>query len=164
MTDLVEIQLAYGADNVPDDQQIRGWVLAVFTALERPPLALTVRIVNEEEMTKLNRRYRGRNKPTNVLSFPVEPLPNFPNMCADLLGDIVICGPVVDREATVQHKSRMGHWAHMVVHGMLHLCGYDHDSDQEVTLMEALEKTVLKGLGFSDPYQSEYDSYTNTHA
>ena len=161
MTDLVDVQLTDGSAKTPDAQQIRGWVAAVFTTLERSPLALTVRVVGEEEMTKLNRRYRGRDQPTNVLSFPIEPLPG---MCTDLLGDIVVCGPVVDREATIQHKPPMDHWAHMVVHGMLHLFGYDHESDQEATAMETLEKSVLEGLGFSDPYQGEHDSGASSHA
>jgi probable rRNA maturation factor len=151
----------YGSAKSPDAQQIRSWVAAVFTTLERSPLALTVRVVGEEEMAELNRRYRGRNQPTNVLSFPIEPLPD---MGTDLLGDIVVCGPVVDREAAIQHKSPIGHWAHMVVHGMLHLFGYDHKSDQEATAMETLETSVLEGLGFSDPYHGEHDSGANSHA
>ena len=161
MTDLVDIQLADSSAKTPDARHIRGWVAAVFATLERSPLALTVRVVGEEEMAKLNRRYRGQNQPTNVLSFPIEPLPG---MSADLLGDVVICGPVVDREAAMQHKLPMSHWAHMVVHGMLHLFGYDHESDQEATAMETLEKSVLKGLGYSDPYQGEHDNGTNSHA
>jgi len=161
VTGVVDIQLADGSTKTPDAQQIRGWVTAVFTILERSPLALTVRVVGEEEMAKLNRRYRGRNQSTNVLSFPIEPLPG---MCTDLLGDIVVCGPVVDREAAIQHKSPMGHWAHMVVHGLLHLFGYNHDSDQDAIAMEALEKSVLEGLGYSDPYQGEYDSSTDSRA
>ena len=161
MIDLVDVQLADGSARTPDAQQIRGWITAVFTTLERSPLALTVRVVGEQEMAKLNRRYRGRNQPTNVLSFPIEPLPG---LCTDLLGDIVVCGPVVDREAAIQHKPPMGHWAHIVVHGMLHLFGYDHESDQEATAMESLEKSVLKKLGFADPYQGEHDSGTNSHA
>ena len=161
MTDPVDIQLADDSATTPDAQQIRSWVAAVFTTLERSPLTLTVRVVGEEEMAKLNRRYRGRNQPTNVLSFPIKPLQG---MATDLLGDIVVCGPVVDREAAIQHKPPMGHWAHMVVHGMLHLFGYDHESDQEATAMETLEKSVLERLGFSDPYQGEHDSGTNSHA
>ena len=161
MTGVVDIQLADGSARMPDARHIRGWVAAVFTTLERSPLSLTVRVVGEEEMAKLNRRYRGRNQPTNVLSFPIEPLPG---IRTDLLGDIVVCGPVVDREAAIQHKPPMGHWAHMVVHGMLHLFGYDHETDQEATAMETLEKSVLEGLGFSDLYQGEHDSGTNSHA
>ena len=161
MTGVVDIQLADGSAKTPDPRHIRGWVAAVFTTLERSPLALTVRVIGEEEMAKLNRRYRGRNKPTNVLSFPMEPLPG---MRTDLLGDIVVCGPVVDREAAIQHKSPMGHWAHMVVHGLLHLFGYNHESDQDAMVMEALEKSVLEGLGYSDPYQGEYDSSTDSRA
>ena len=161
MTGLVDIQLADGSAKTPDAQQIRSWVAAVFTTLERSPLALTVRVVGEEEMTKLNQRYRGQNQPTNVLSFPIEPLPG---MCTGLLGDIVVCGPVVDREAAIQHKPPMGHWAHMVVHGLLHLFGYDHESNQEAMAMETLEKSVLRGLGYPDPYQREHHSGTNSHA
>ena len=161
MTDLVDIQLADSSAKTPDAQHIRGWVAAVFTTLGRSPLALTVRVIGEEEMAKLNRRYRGRNQSTNVLSFPIEPLPG---MRTDLLGDIVVCGPVVDREAAIQHKSPMGHWAHMVVHGLLHLFGYDHESDQDAMAMEALEKSMLEGLGYSDPYQGEYDSSTDSRA
>ena len=161
MTGVVDIQLADGSTKTPDAQQIRGWVAAVFTTLERSPLSLTVRVVGEEEMAKLNRRYRGRNQSTNVLSFPIEPLPG---MRTDLLGDIVVCGPVVDREAAIQDKSPMGHWAHMVVHGLLHLFGYNHESDQDAMVMEALEKSVLGRLGFSDPYQEGHDTGTNSHA
>ena len=161
MTDLVDIQLADSSAKTPNAQHIRGWVAAVFTILERSPLALTVRVIGEEEMAKLNRRYRGRNQSTNVLSFPIEPLPG---MRTDLLGDIIVCGPVVDREAAIQHKSPMGHWAHMVVHGLLHLFGYNHESDQDAMVMEALEKSVLEELGYSDPYQGEYDSNTDSRA
>jgi probable rRNA maturation factor len=149
VTDPIEIQLVHRSSTTPDARQIRRWVAAVFTTLERSPLALTVRVVDEEEMTELNLRYRGRNQPTNVLSFPIEHLPG---VCTDLLGDIVVCGPVVDQEATVHHKLPMGHWAHMVVHGMLHLFGYDHQSDRETTTMETLEKSVLDRLGYSNPY------------
>ena len=161
MTGFIDIQMVDSSAKTPDARQIRGWVAAVFTTLERSPLALTVRVVGEEEMAKLNQRYRGRNQPTNVLSFPIESLSG---AYTDLLGDIVVCGPVVDREAAIQHKPPMGHWAHMVVHGMLHLFGYDHESDQEATAMETLEKSVLEGLGYSDPYQGEHDSGTNSHA
>ena len=161
MTSVVDIQLADGSTKTPDAQQIRSWIAAAFSTLERSPLALTVRVVGEEEMVKLNRRYRGRNQSTNVLSFPIEPLPG---RHTDLLGDIVVCGPVVDREAAIQHKSPMGHWAHMVVHGLLHLFGYNHESDQDAMAMEALEKSVLEGLGYSDPYQGEYDSSTDSRA
>ena len=161
MKDLVDIQLADGSGKTPDTQQIRGWVAAVFTTLERSPSALTVRVVGEEEMAKLNQRYRGQNQSTNVLSFPIEPLPD---IRTDLLGDIVVCGPVVDREAAIHHKLPIGHWAHMVVHGLLHLFGYDHESDKDAMEMEALERSVLKRLGYSDPYQGEYDSGTNSHA
>ena len=158
---LVDIQVEDRSSEVPDERQLSGWIETIFSVLKRSPTALTIRIVDEEEMKELNRRYRGKNRSTNVLSFPFEPLPN---VDVDLLGDIVLCGTVVAREATTQKKSLMGHWAHMIVHGMLHLFGYDHESDQEATVMEALEKSVLEGLGYSDPYQGKYDSSTDSRA
>ena len=150
-----------GSTETPDIQQIRSWIAAVFTALKCPPLALTVRVVGEEEMAELNQRYRGQDQPTNVLSFPFEPLPD---ICTDLLGDVVVCGSVIGREAAIQHKSLVDHWAHTIVHGMLHLFGYDHQSDQEAIAMETLEKSVLDQLGFPDPYQEEHNNCTNSHA
>jgi probable rRNA maturation factor len=159
--DLVEIQRADYSTEMPDVQQIRDWISVVFETLNRVPLALTIRVVCEEEMTELNRRYRGQDQATNVLSFPFRPLPG---ICTDLLGDIVVCGPMLEREAAFQHKQPIGHWAHMIVHGMLHLFGYDHQNNQEAIVMETLETSVLDQLGFPDPYQVEYNSGTKSHA
>jgi probable rRNA maturation factor len=112
---------------------------------------LTIRIVDIYEMTALNETYRKKTGPTNVLSFPAD----IPAMAADdypLLGDIVICAAVVNREAEEQHKPQQAHWAHMVVHGVFHLLGHDHEQEDEATIMEALEIKVLQTLGFSNPY------------
>ena len=115
-------------------------------------MEMTVRIVDEAESHELNLNYRGKDRPTNVLSFPFE--------CPDevelpLLGDLVICRQVVEREAQEQDKPVMAHWAHMVVHGSLHLLGYDHIEDDEAEEMESLEAQIMTGLGFADPYLSE---------
>jgi len=146
---LVDIQVEDRSSEVPDERQLSGWIETIFSVLKRSPTALTIRIVDEEEMKELNRRYRGKNRSTNVLSFPFEPLPN---VDVDLLGDIVLCGTVVAREATTQKKSLMGHWAHMIVHGMLHLFGYHHETDYQAKRMEGVEQKLLARLGFSDLY------------
>ena len=146
---LVDIQVEDRSSEVPDERQLSGWIETIFSVLKRSPTALTIRIVDEEEMKELNRRYRGNNRSTNVLSFPFEPLPN---VDVDLLGDIVLCGTVVAREATTQKKSLMGHWAHMIVHGMLHLFGYHHETDYQANRMEGVEQKLLARLGFSDLY------------
>jgi probable rRNA maturation factor len=108
--------------------------------------------VDEEESRSLNRDYRGKDRPTNVLSFPSS-APAF--VGTDLLGDLVICVPVVRREAVEQGKGERAHWAHMVVHGVLHLLGHDHQNSAERLVMERLEKEILASLGFPDPYEVE---------
>ncbi len=113
---------------------------------------MTLRIVAAAEGRRLNRQWRGKDKPTNVLSFPAgEPLA--PGDEAVSLGDIVICAPVIRREAGEQGKTLRAHWAHMVVHGVLHLLGYDHESERDAVIMEALERELLADRGFPDPYQ-----------
>ncbi|QKT03106.1 rRNA maturation RNase YbeY [Ectothiorhodospiraceae bacterium 2226] len=111
--------------------------------------ALTIRIVGEPESQALNARYRQRNHPTNVLSFPYE---NPPGMTLSLLGDLVICAPVVEREAREQGKPVEAHWAHLIAHGMLHLLGYEHQDDAQAQIMEALEIAILDTLGYPNPY------------
>lgn len=113
---------------------------------------VTIRLVTPEESTKLNHTYRGRERPTNVLSFPFE-VPE--GLDIPLLGDLVICADVVAREARDQSKSLSAHWAHMVIHGMLHLQGYDHLNDADADVMEALEIRLLAGLGIANPYVTE---------
>ncbi len=135
----------------PDAAEIRRWVAAALAAEGRDGDAeLTVRIVDEAEITELNRRYRGKDRPTNVLSFPFEAPPEVET---DLLGDLVIAAPVVRREAVAQGKAETAHWAHLVVHGTLHLLGHDHQTEAEAERMEAREVAILAGLGFPDPYQ-----------
>jgi probable rRNA maturation factor len=116
-----------------------------------PAAEMTIRIVNEAEMTTLNGTYRGKHYATNVLSFPFD-MPEEIDLEFPILGDLVICASVVIEEAVVQHKPVAAHWAHMVVHGTLHLLGHDHEQDEAATLMETEEISILKALGFDNPY------------
>lgn len=117
---------------------------------------VVIRLVDEDESRELNHHYRGKNKSTNVLSFPME-LPEELATTVDetMLGDLVICAPVVAREAAQQHKTLLAHWAHMVIHGMLHLQGYDHLDDDEAAEMENLEIKLLQQLGIKNPYGTD---------
>ncbi len=145
----VDLQLATEYPKLPTEKQITEWVAAAIG--DRTEEAeLSIRIVDEDEITMLNREYREKDKPTNVLSFPFS---SDIELDIPLLGDIVICAQVVADEAEEQGKPEQAHWAHMVVHGVLHLLGYDHIDDDEAQDMEALEKQVITGLGFSDPYK-----------
>ena len=110
---------------------------------------IVIRVVDEEESAALNGQYRGKAGPTNVLSFPFQAPPG---MKTEILGDLLICAPVVVREAEEQGKSLPAHWAHMVVHGVLHLQGYDHIDEQEAVIMETAEIAIMNGLGFPNPY------------
>ncbi|HJP97013.1 MAG TPA: rRNA maturation RNase YbeY [Rhodanobacteraceae bacterium] len=128
----------------------RCWVAAALAGARHDhPAELSIRIVGVREGRTLNRRYRDRDYATNVLSFPAE-LP--PDVGSPLLGDIVIAAPVVAREARAQGKSVRDHYAHLTVHGVLHLLGYDHQSDGDAVRMEALETRILASLGITDPY------------
>ena len=148
----VDIQSAT-EEPVPDEEDIRGWVQATLTAA-RPGADLcfeiSMRLVDESEMAELNGNYRGKTGSTNVLSFPAD-LP--PELDLGLLGDIAICAPVVRREASEQGKTERAHWAHMTVHGTLHLLGYDHIDDHEAAEMEALESSILGQLNYPCPYE-----------
>ncbi|MCU9998486.1 rRNA maturation RNase YbeY [[Pasteurella] aerogenes] len=149
---IIDLQIASeNIENLPSEEQIQQWANAAVRAQTMEP-EITVRIVDEAESHQLNLTYRGKDKPTNVLSFPFE--------CPDeveltLLGDLVICRQVVEQEAREQDKLLMAHWAHMVVHGCLHLLGYDHIEDAEAEEMESLETEIMLGLGFEDPYLAE---------
>jgi probable rRNA maturation factor len=143
----LEIQRVSAAP-VPDDDAFRRWVGAALAG-RRETAELTVRIVDEAEGRALNARWRGRDYATNVLSFPAE-LP--PGVALPLLGDLVVCAPVVAREAAEQGKSEADHWAHLVIHGTLHLLGFDHESESDAVVMEGLERELLAGLGIGDPY------------
>ncbi len=148
MNHSIDIQTACSSEEAPDEDSIRRWVSAAIRS-EREAAELSVRIVDEQESAALNQQYRGKSGSTNVLSFPFdavtpEPLP--------ILVDLVICAPVVAREATEQIKSFEAHWAHMCVHGVLHLLGYDHVGDHDANVMEGLETEIILGLGFPAPY------------
>ncbi len=148
----VDLQIATeNIEGLPTEEQIVQWATAAVQP-EGDEVEMTVRIVDEVESHELNLTYRGKDRPTNVLSFPFE--------CPDevelpLLGDLVICRQVVEREAAEQEKPLIAHWAHMVVHGSLHLLGYDHIEDDEAEEMESLETQIMQGLGFDDPYLAE---------
>lgn len=150
MTLEVDIQIASEEDDLPDPERIRTWVGAAI-AERRRDTELTIRIVDEAESADLNGRYRGRSGATNVLSFPFD-CP--PGTSLPLLGDIVVCAPVVRREADEQSKSLSSHWAHLVVHGALHLLGYSHEDDEGAQEMESMEARILADLGFDNPYES----------
>lgn len=149
---IIDLQIACEQETgLPTAEQIEQWATAAVQP-QSDEVEMTVRIVDEAESHALNLNYRGKDCPTNVLSFPFE--------CPDevelpLLGDLVICRQVVEREAQEQDKPLMAHWAHMVVHGSLHLLGYDHIEDDEAEEMESLETQIMTELGFADPYLSE---------
>lgn len=145
----VDVQIATADENIPSEEDFRSWVAAALPA-DKINSELTIRVVGFDESRSLNAQYRQKDKPTNVLSFPSE-LP--PELQIPLLGDLVICAGVVEREALEQGKTLLAHWAHMVVHGTLHLLGYDHETDAEAEVMEALETRILGTLGFPAPYE-----------
>ncbi len=150
----IEIQCAISAEGVPSSAQLHQWLQLALQ--ERADAAeLTLRIVDEAEITALNQRYRGKDGATNVLSFPYQPLPG---VDSGLLGDIVICAPVVAREAVAQSKPLEAHWAHITIHGVLHLLGYDHQQAEEAADMERLERQLLEQIGISDPYRPRAES------
>lgn len=155
MVDL-ELQWAIKEQPIPTQEQCEEWVQASLVGeMAGEANELTVRIVGPEESQTLNREYRGKDKPTNVLSFEFENPPGLIDLGEELpyLGDLVICAEIVEAEAKAQNKPLESHWAHMVVHGTLHLQGYDHHDDDEAEEMEALEKEILHGLGYNDPYR-----------
>lgn len=149
-SDPIDIQFAMTPDGVPAEEHLRDWVRLALAG-RADNAELSVRVVDEAEITALNHQYRGKDYPTNVLSFPFEAMPGVESA---LLGDIVICAPVVAREAVEQGKPVESHWAHMVIHGALHLLGHDHHDAAEAERMERLETQLLEQLGFPDPYRS----------
>ncbi len=146
----ISVDLASIATGIPAARSVRAWVRAALDD-NHADAEICVRVVDETEMRDLNARYRGHDYATNVLSFPAE-LP--PAVDLPLLGDIVVCAPVVAREATEQHKPARAHWAHMLVHATLHLLGHDHERVREAARMEALETRILATLKFPDPYRT----------
>ena len=148
---MVDVQIASVAEGLPSPADLRAWAGAVLAA-EAANSDLTLRVVDLEEGRQLNETYRDASGPTNVLSFPFEAPPG---VRIALLGDVVICAPVVAREAHEQGKTVRAHWAHMVVHGLLHLQGYDHQRPDQAEQMESRERQILQRLGFADPYAEE---------
>ncbi|WP_028116358.1 rRNA maturation RNase YbeY [Ferrimonas senticii] len=144
----LDLQLVIEDQTLPTEAQLQSWVELALAS--RDEAELTIRITDSEESQQLNRDYRGKDKPTNVLSFPFEAPPGIE---LPLLGDLVICAEVVAREAAEQHKALHDHWAHMVIHGCLHLLGYDHIDDAEAEEMEQLERDLLAKIAIADPYQ-----------
>jgi probable rRNA maturation factor len=144
----LEIQIVSELPDLPDQRQIQLWI---DTALEGYPheTEIVVRIVDEQESAELNQQYRHKSGPTNILSFPVD-LPD--DIGLNLLGDLVICAPVVAKEAKEQNKLLAHHWAHIVVHGVLHLLGYDHIDDADAEVMEDKEIAILNKLQIQNPY------------
>ncbi|WP_010323577.1 rRNA maturation RNase YbeY [Marinobacterium stanieri] len=148
MSIAVDVQYAIDAAGLPAEGDFSRWVETVLKE-RKVDGEVCIRIVDAEESQSLNAEYRGKDKPTNVLSFPFEVPPGIP---VTLLGDLVICAEVVAAEAEEQEKALFDHWAHMVVHGTLHLLGFDHINDDDAEEMEALERTLLARLNIADPY------------
>ncbi len=146
---MLDLQIASEVEALPSESQIVAWLDATIDEANSAA-EITLRIVDEAESRQINHNYRRKDQPTNVLSFPFQAPPGVE---IAILGDLIICAPVVEREAEEQQKSREAHWAHMVVHGALHLLGYDHLSEDEAVVMESREKEILATLGYSDPYR-----------
>ncbi len=138
------------AKNIPDAAQFTQWVVAALAGL-RTRAEVSIGIIDEENSATLNGQYRSKQYATNVLSFPSD-LPE--DFDPPLLGDLALCAAVIEREAQEQHKTTTAHWAHMVIHGCLHLLGFDHLDDAEAEAMEAREITILHSLGFENPYDA----------
>ncbi|MEH0876657.1 rRNA maturation RNase YbeY [Pectobacterium cacticida] len=152
---ILDLQIASEhTQGLPDEKDFQRWLEGVLPQFQETA-EVTIRIVDEAESRHLNNTYRNKDKPTNVLSFPFEAPPEVE---LPLLGDLVICRQVVEREASEQEKTVEEHWAHMVVHGSLHLLGYDHIEDSEAEEMEALETEIMQSMGYADPYLAEKES------
>lgn len=151
MNSEIAVQFAVGRGGVPAANTLRRWALVALANRGREAAELTIRIVDRDEGAYLNEHYRGVRGATNVLAFPMEGSVQE----RTLLGDIVICAPVVSDEAEIQRKPPSNHWAHLVVHGVLHLLGYDHQTPEQAGEMEELERRILGNLGYPDPYATE---------
>ncbi|WP_166254133.1 rRNA maturation RNase YbeY [Marinobacter salicampi] len=146
----VDIQRAVDDPDLPTDAEFERWAGTAWQS--KTPSEVTLRIVGREESAELNGLYRHKTGPTNVLSFPFEAPAG---ITLPLAGDLVVCAPVVRDEALEQGKTLSNHWAHMIIHGMLHLQGYDHINDDDAEIMESLEIRLLRELGIGNPYESE---------
>lgn len=153
----LDIQIATDIAPLPSPDDLHTWFMAALPN-NKHTSEMTIRIVDIDESQTLNATYRGKDKPTNVLSFPAD-LPDEVNI--PLLGDLVICAQIVNNEASAQNKTINAHWAHMVIHGTLHLLGYDHENDDDAHTMESLEISLLDSLGFTNPYAD--NTYTDNN-
>ena len=148
----IYIQLATDKTLAPKKSLLRKWAKQALNK-KIESAEVTIRIVDREEMTTLNSTYRQKQGPTNVLSFPFT-LPEEIEIDIPILGDIVVCAEVVNHEAQEQQKSQESHWAHMIIHGVFHLLGYDHETDNDAAVMESLEIETMQALGFANPYET----------
>jgi probable rRNA maturation factor len=149
----LEIQRSIAGGNVPRDERFQAWVEAALAG-RAGDFNLGIRIVGEDEALRYNLDYRGKDYATNVLSFPAELPDGLPEeLRHSQLGDLLICAPIVTREAREQGKGEADHWAHLVIHGVLHLLGYDHERGDDAVAMESLEVEILAALGIADPYR-----------
>lgn len=150
---LLDLQIACeNTDELPSEADFQFWLDKALETQTSDKYEVTIRIVDVEESQFLNKTYRNKDKPTNVLSFPFEAIPEID---LPLLGDLVICKKIVEDESRLQNKALHAHWAHMVVHGCLHLLGYDHVLEDDAIEMESLETQIMGRMGFSDPYIAE---------
>lgn len=146
----IDLDVQREVEALPEDQELLKWVNETLIFENHGDTELTIRIVDEKESAELNEQYRHKTGSTNVLSFPFE-MPAEVDL--NLLGDLIICAEVVKQQAKEQKKQEIAHWAHMVVHGTLHLLGYDHQTDIDANIMETKETIILSQLGYSDPYR-----------
>ncbi len=150
-----DLQVACNASDIPSADEFKTWVAEAVGQSGRAPdrdTEIAVRVVDADEIRTLNRLYRDKDTPTNVLSFPAGAIEGLPPEAPRLLGDVVVCASVVAAEAAEQGKAVADHWAHMIVHGTLHLLGFDHETDAEAAEMEALEARILASQSVTDPY------------
>ncbi|ESS73111.1 putative r RNA maturation factor YbeY [Methyloglobulus morosus KoM1] len=145
---LVELQIVFSSPGQPDKTHIQQWIDAALQGYGKDA-EIVVRIVGIHESAELNKQYRHKQGPTNILSFPAD-IPE--GLGLNLLGDLVICAPVIEREAMEQQKQLNHHWAHIVIHGVLHLLGYDHVKEEDADIMEDIEIKILQALNISNPY------------